>query len=102
MGGDFIGSDLVQLSTGYDFVRGVIEVALGSFAPPQITEKGYSGVFFLCEETKYLLPIIQNWKDNPQFVKGAITDTQLHTVQKSADRSGYVIYKSDKKMTLHS
>ena len=28
MGGDFIGSDLVQLSTGYDFVKGVIEVAL--------------------------------------------------------------------------
>ena len=27
MGGDFIGSDLVQLSTGYDFLRGVIEGA---------------------------------------------------------------------------
>jgi Biotin carboxylase len=30
MGGDFIGSDLVQLSTGYDFVKAVIEVALGN------------------------------------------------------------------------
>ena len=27
MGGDFIGSDLVQLSTGYDFLRGVIDSA---------------------------------------------------------------------------
>lgn len=29
MGGDFIGSDLVQLSTGYDYVRAVIDVAVG-------------------------------------------------------------------------
>ena len=30
MGGDFIGSDLVPLSTGVDFVRAVIDVALGN------------------------------------------------------------------------
>lgn len=29
MGGDYIGSDMVFLSTGYDFVKMVIEVALG-------------------------------------------------------------------------
>ena len=29
MGGDCIGSDLVPLSTGYDFVRMVIDVACG-------------------------------------------------------------------------
>lgn len=29
MGGDCIGSDLVQYSTGYDFVKMVIQVACG-------------------------------------------------------------------------
>lgn len=29
MGGDFIGSSLVELSTGFDFLNGVIDVALG-------------------------------------------------------------------------
>lgn len=29
MGGDFIGSDMVRLSTGYDFVKMVIDVSLG-------------------------------------------------------------------------
>ena len=29
MGGDCIGSDLVRLSTGVDYVRGVIDVACG-------------------------------------------------------------------------
>lgn len=36
MGGDCIGSDLTPLSTGYDFVRMVIETALGN--PPSFTE----------------------------------------------------------------
>lgn len=101
MGGDFIGSDLVRLSTGYDFVKGVIDVALGTFNEPEISEHSYSGVYFLCEETKNLLPIIQNWKDNPAFVAGEVTDTTLRKVEKSADRSGYVIYKTkDKRYTI--
>lgn len=94
MGGDFIGSHLVKLSTGYDFLKGVIEVALGIFREPQITEKSYAGVYFLCEETKRLLPIIRNWEKYPEFVLGEITDNQLRTIEKSADRNGYVIYKS--------
>ena len=102
MGGDFIGSDLVRLSTGYDFVKGVIEVALGIFNEPEISEHNYSGVYFLCEETKDLLPIIQNWKDNPAFVAGEITDTTFRKVEKSADRSGYVIYKTiDKRYSIN-
>ena len=36
MGGDFIGSDLVRLSTGYDFLQGVIEVALGETIHPSV------------------------------------------------------------------
>lgn len=100
MGGDFIGSDLVQLSTGYDFVRGVIEVALGEFNEPNITLHKHSGVYFLCKETEWLLPIIQKWQDNPAFIKGEISDTTLRYVEKSADRSGYLIYQSDRKVEL--
>lgn len=37
MGGDFIGSSLVELSTGYDFVGGVIDVALG--IEPEVSKK---------------------------------------------------------------
>ncbi len=45
MGGDFIVSNLVQLSTGYDFVKGVIDVALGTFEEPKLTQNNYSGVY---------------------------------------------------------
>ena len=100
MGGDFIGSDLVRLSTGYDFLKGVIEVALGEFVEPQITDHKCSGVYFLCEETKRLLHIIENWKNNSVFVFGEITDKELRKVEKSADRSGYVIYQSNNRIEL--
>lgn len=100
MGGDFIGSDLVRLSTGYDFVKGVIDVALGQFEEPKFTEHKCSGVYFLCNETEHLLPIIQNWEQHPAFVRGEITDTELRNVEKSADRSGYAIYQSDNKLSI--
>lgn len=66
MGGDFIGSDLVQLSTGYDFLRGVIEVALGEEIKPEVHTIAQSSVVF----------------DAPEELTC------------SADRTGYRIYQN--------
>lgn len=95
MGGDFIGSNLVQLSTGYDFLKGVIEVALGDFHKPIVSNHKHSGVYFLSEETKHLKPIIENWKDYPGIVEASITDSVLRNVKCSGERSGYFIYQND-------
>jgi len=100
MGGDFIGSDLVRLSTGYDFVKGVIEVAFGEFSEPKITEQKFSGVYFLSKETERLKPIIENKNKYPEIMQAEITDSELRRVQQSADRSGYFIYQSDKKFVI--
>ena len=100
MGGDFIGSDLVKLSTGYDFLKGVIEVAFGDFDEPKLTESKCSGVYFLCEETKHLLPIIQNADKYPEIVRAEVTDTVLRNIEQSADRSGYFIYQASKRFEI--
>jgi biotin carboxylase len=100
MGGDFIGSDLTQLSTGYDFVKGVIDVALGTFEEPSFAEPKYSGVYFLCKETENVLSMIKNAAQYKEIVASEITDENLRNIQNSADRSGYFIYQSDKKMTI--
>ncbi len=100
MGGDFIGSDLVQLSTGYDFLRGVIEVALGTFNLPQLKEHSYSGVYFLSEATAHLKHVIEQ-RTLPEIVKAEITDSELHPLTCSGDRSGYLIYKSERKFELN-
>lgn len=98
MGGDFIGSDLVRLSTGYDFVKGVIEVALGIFEEPKKTINKFSGAYFLSKETERLLPIMENWRQYPEIVCAEITNSELKNIQCSADRSGYLLYQSDHKV----
>ena len=100
MGGDFIGSDLVQLSTGYDFVKGVIDVALDSFESPVFSEKRHSGVFFMCKETDRLLPYFQNETGRIPIVKKEMMTSLLKTVSCSADRSGYLIYQAEKRLVL--
>lgn len=97
MGGDFIGSDLVRLSTGYDFVRGVIEVALGDFQVPRFTERLHSGVYFLSKENMRLLPVIEHWWDYPEIVRAEITGEELRRVECSNDRSGYLLYQAIEK-----
>lgn len=69
MGGDCIGSDLVPLSTGQDFVGMVIDVAAGN--PPKIKEdpeKHISAVRFLMnrKEIHHLNRIKENY---PQFIR---------------------------------
>lgn len=98
MGGDFIGSDLVRLSTGYDFLKGVVEVALGDFHEPIISEHNHSGVYFLSKETERLIPIIVKWHNYPEIVEAEVTDPQLRNIECSGDRSGYLIYKANSKI----
>ena len=78
-------------------MKGVIEVALGNFHDPEITEHNYSGVYFLSEETKHLKPVIENWMSYPEIVEAEITDDVLRNIECSGDRSGYIIYKSNHK-----
>ena len=99
MGGDFIGSDLVWLSTGYDYLKGVIDVALGQFEEPVFGEPHHAGVYFLCEETRRLQDIIRE-SNLPQIVRAEITDINLREVTCSADRSGYLIYQSKNRLSL--
>jgi biotin carboxylase len=101
MGGDFIGSDLVRLSTGYDFLKGIINIALGHFREPKINKRKCAGIFYLSKETKKrIFPVIQNAASNKDIVSAEIIDEKLHSVQSSADRSGYFIYQSKKRYLI--
>ncbi|MBR3408292.1 MAG: ATP-grasp domain-containing protein [Paludibacteraceae bacterium] len=100
MGGDFIGSDLVWLSTGYDFLRGVIEVALDDFHAPVKPYSHHAGVYFLTADTKQVKYYIDHAADYPEIVKAEQTDEELRHVQYSAQRSGYLIYQADKKFEI--
>jgi hypothetical protein len=59
----------------------------------------YSGVYFLSEETEFLLPVI-NSNNVDYIVKKEILSDILKPAHSSNDRSGYLIYKSDHKIIL--
>ncbi|MCR5050398.1 MAG: ATP-grasp domain-containing protein [Paludibacteraceae bacterium] len=100
MGGDFIGSDLVRLSTGYDFLQGVIEVALGQTIHPQPQAIAHSGVFFLSAETPQVKEYIDHTNKYPEIVAAEQTDHELHHLTCSGDRSGYFIYRDNKRFEI--
>lgn len=97
LGGDFIGSHLVLLSTGYDFLQGVIEVALGQKIAPIKTRQMYSGVYFLSDQTPEVQHYILHAAEYPEIIVAEQTDNELKPLTCSADRSGYFIYQSNKK-----
>lgn len=99
MGGDFIGSDLTILSTGYDFLKAVIDVSLGFFERPKVTARKCSGIYFLCKEREYLKPMIEE-KTEKYIVEAEITDTEIRKVKSSSDRSGYLIYQNKERILL--
>ena len=68
LGGDYITSDLVRLSTGYDMVHGAIELALGQFTPPQQFENKYSGVYFYSKLAPEIGNIILQHENFPEII----------------------------------
>lgn len=98
MGGDFIGSHLVNLSTGYDFLKGVLDVSLNNFEIPIIDSKFNAGIYFLCKETENIRSFFD--EDLDFIVEKSVLKENLINITNSNDRSGYLIYKSDRKIIL--
>ena len=100
MGGDFIGSDLVFLSAGYDFLRGVIDVALGDFMPPVFGAQKCSGVWFYSPDTPQVREFILKREDHPEIVHCELHESELKPLTRSADRAGYFIYRDGRRLLL--
>ena len=94
MGGDFIGSDLVELSTGYDFLRGVIECAFGTFSGIRQRCKKAAGVWFYTCHTPGVKTLLDHRDQHPYILQGEYdSNAELPPLTRSADRSGYMIYQ---------
>lgn len=94
MGGDFIGSDLVFLSTGYDFVKAVIEVALGQEPSGIVGTTGAAAVRFVFgPEDVLVFQKIQ--KEHPEIiVRQNMTEQFDHEVVDSGSRFGYYLLQN--------
>lgn len=101
-GGDEISNKLVQLSSGHDYLRYIIEIALDDFHGLHATPKSdaYAGIYFLCQQTKQYLPVFTS-DDKPDWlIEKHIEDPELINSTTNYDRNGYIIYRSTHKIEL--
>ncbi|MBP5769842.1 MAG: ATP-grasp domain-containing protein [Bacteroidaceae bacterium] len=94
MGGDYITSDLVRLSTGYDFVKGAIDLAVGDFTEPVLDKKFHSGIYFYSMLHPEVRPVIEQHEQYPEIVEWELSTHPLTEVRSNADRGGYFIYQT--------
>lgn len=99
MGGDCIGSHLVWLSTGYDFVKMVIDTALGQKPLLQREHKPqYAGIRFIFNQRD--LEIYEDIKKNQPQILNYVSEIEKigeHEVVDSSTRFGYFIIVADNK-----
>lgn len=101
-GGDNISNKLVQMSSGFDYLRCMIEVALGIFEKPvRISEQAFAGIYYLCKQTEYLLPFFEHAEGKNWLVEREINSRDLKESHSNFERDGLLIYKSNKKITIY-
>ena len=100
-GGDEISNKLIRLSTGYDYIKGLIQTAIGGFnCSNHIPNLYHSGIYFLCGQTSYLKEAFLSPEAYPWEVERSIISLDLNDALGNYDRCGYLIYKSDHKIVL--
>ncbi len=103
MGGDFITSDLVKLSTGYDFVKGAIDLAIDEFTEPAFGNSNFSGIYFLTKGREYISHYIENINKYNFIVNAQKYGTPIIEVKQNNDRAGHFIYQNKtEKITITS
>lgn len=97
MGGDRIGSDLVYLSTGYDYLKMVLQVSCGE--PPEIVSTGNKKVayirFIFDEKDLYILRFFQKWYKDKIYYLSEIHIDENKKIIDSGSRYGYFILVID-------
>lgn len=95
MGGDLIGSHLVELSSGVDFVKAVIQIALGEKPVIQKTASRASAVRYVFNKQD-LLPLERMKQEAPDLlIQSSITAIGEETVSDSSMRFGYYLMAAD-------
>ncbi len=102
MGGELIGSHMVQLSTGFDFLKATIDVALNQFDYNNCKgnpKKPFSGVYYIVANPGKVMSIKNNFIDFPDILYceslckvGDIIDSLVDGADK---RSGIMVYSSN-------
>lgn len=102
MGGDFIGSNLVELSTGFDFVSAVIRIALGEkpqgFDAPLNNIRAAGVRFVFSDADAEVFNRLKN--EHPEYLISYELKPCTGEVKDSSNRFGYFIFSADNAASL--
>jgi len=99
-GGDHISYPLVDLSTGYPYLKEAIRVALGEFKPPVIEEAKakYAGIILISEQTKKYEPLFEKCEQYKWcYEKHKVSNTLGTIVHNNSYGTNYFIYVDDER-----
>lgn len=104
MGGELIGSDMVYYSTGYDFVKGVIEIALNDFSGIEKLIGRNSGVYYVLPKAGKVQKIIDHSSSFPKVKKVEIMINEGELIDRIVDgagkRAAVFVYADDNERQL--
>jgi biotin carboxylase len=103
MGGDYIGSHMVQLSTGFDFLHATIDVALNQFNYNKyckLASNSFSGVYYVTPKPGKIKSI-DDYSANFQEVVFSeillgVGENVTNIIDGSDKRAGIIVYSADK------
>ena len=95
MGGDCIGSSLVELSTGIDFVKATIDIALGSEPDISTRKDGAAAIRYIFDQTD--LDVLNKIKNEyPEIiVEESFDGLNNLEITDSSSRNGYYILRAE-------
>ncbi len=103
MGGDFIGSDMVFYTTGYDYLKAVLDCALGNkIIIPTDLNLNKTLVYFLFDESDYVKYQIIRKKYSECLVDAVLHEGDLASPEDSSTRNGYFILRMDRQEELEA
>lgn len=97
-GGDRISYPLTDLSSGYEYIKGAISIALDSFLEPNIStcKKRSAGIFFVTDQTKELKPLFDECeKYSWLYQKNFVSENLSSIHHNNSGGTNYFIYCSD-------
>lgn len=102
LGGDYITSDLVPLSTGINMLENIIKISLGIDIDIDKKLNNYAGIQFITPDNyDVVLNNIKILKDDSSLVRFKIDDfNKCNKFNNSTDRLGYYISVSEKRAHL--
>lgn len=103
-GGDHIAWPLTELSTGYPYIKGIIDVALDVFkgVNDEQLKHHYAGVYFVTAQTAYLKPLFDKCEqyDWLYWKNEVCKDLQALTHNDGYNTNFFMYYSENKKIVI--